>query len=106
MQGNVGLDLLKLLRIFLRVDPLAELRLASLQVLFRELAHRLDRERARAKRGLAQPVTLDTRPQRGVVLSDTANTGYDLGIRTGAVVLRLGCQTDKCTARRYTGWRR
>ena len=91
MQGNVGLDLLKLLRILLRVDPLAELRLASLQVLLRELAHRLDRERARAKRGLAQLVTLDTRPQCGAVPSDSVITGYDLGIRPSAADCRLAC---------------
>lgn len=51
----------------------------------------------------AQPVTMDTRPWCGVVLSDSAETGYELGIRTVAVVWRLGCLTVECPARRYPG---
>jgi len=46
---------------------------------------------------------MDTRPQCGVVLSDSAETGYELGIRTVAVVWRLGCLTVECPARRYPG---
>ena len=61
------------------------------------------KERALYYRGIAQLVTMDTRPQCGVVLSDSAETGYELGIRTVAVVWRLGCLTVECPARRYPG---
>lgn len=40
---------------------------------------------------LAEPVTMDTRPSCGAVLSDSVDTGYELGIRTGAIIWRLAC---------------
>ena len=40
---------------------------------------------------VAQPVTMDTRPQCGVALSDSVITGYELGIRPSATVWRLAC---------------
>ena len=63
----------------------------------------LEKQRTGSDSRVAQPVTMDTRPWCGVVLSDSAETGYELGIRTVAVVWRLGCLTVECPARRYPG---
>ncbi|CAB0573329.1 hypothetical protein CIP107580_02243 [Corynebacterium diphtheriae] len=65
---------------------------------------RLHKHATRTTAWVIQPVTMDTRPQCVVVLSDSAETGYELGIRTGAVVWKLGCLTVECPARRDPGW--
>lgn len=49
-----------------------------------------DQEVAAAAGGIAQPVTLDTRPQCGARPSNSFDTGYELGFLTGAIVSRLG----------------
>lgn len=50
-----------------------------------------DVERATgANHRVAQPVTLDTRPQCGARPSNSFDTGYELGFLTGAIVSRLG----------------
>ena len=53
VEGEVGLRLLQAPGVVVGVDALAELALPAVEVLLGELAHRLDRERARAERGLA-----------------------------------------------------
>ncbi|MBS6324611.1 MAG: hypothetical protein KH413_02080 [Actinomyces sp.] len=49
-----------------------------------------DQEVAASAGGIAQPVTLDTRPQCGARPSNSFDTGYELGFLTGAIVSRLG----------------
>lgn len=70
-----------------------------------QLPIRQKQEVARTTGQVAQPVTMDTRPQCGVVLSDSVDTGYDLVIRPSAAVWRLACGIAKCPVRRYPGWR-
>lgn len=48
-------------------------------------------ERPGAGERVAQPVTMDTRPQCGAVPSDSVITGYDLGICSSTADCRLAC---------------
>lgn len=51
----------------------------------------LQQQRGGAGGRVAQPVTMDTRTQCGAMPSDSVDTGYELGIRTDAVIWRLAC---------------
>lgn len=78
------------------LEPLVNLQLEGAQ-----LAVGDDKEVSTAARRIAQPVTMDTRPQCGVALSDSVITGYELGIPAAADVWRLACCTAEYLARHY-----
>lgn len=78
------------------LEPLVDLQLEGAK-----LAVGDDKEVAAATRRIAQPVTMDTRPQCGVALSDSVITGYELGIPAAADVWRLACCTAEYLARHY-----